>query len=95
MTILEELALSLELKPEEVINQSLRAFLEKEIRLALEDIDLIRDRYQVQERSILEARIKKCEIPSHPAWEDLIQWENLEAYLQKLKAAQSKIYGAI
>lgn len=95
MTILEELAHSLDLEPEEVIHQSLRAFLDKEIRLALEDITLLKDRYQVERRELLEEKMKNSQIPSYPAWEDLIQWENLEAYLEKLKTAQNKIYGNI
>ena len=58
----------------------------KEIeRMAEEDIAILRDRYGVPSKKDLEKRIKRKEIYSHPAWEDLITWENLEKHMTWLK----------
>ena len=59
--------------------------------LAEEDIADLRDKYLVLNKGDLEKHIKDKSIPEHPAWEDLITWENTEEYIQKLKNLLSKI----
>ena len=76
---------------EELTKRSLLAFLEHELRLAEEDIAVIREKYLVATRSELEKNIKSKKIYSHPAWEDLIAWENIEKHIGKLK----KLIGSI
>lgn len=70
---------------DELTQRSLLAYLEHELRLAEEDIADIRDKYLVATRTELEKNIKSKKIYSHPAWEDLIAWENTEEYMTKLK----------
>ena len=86
-----ELSKELDLPSEELLNRSIFAYLEHELRLAEEDIADIRDKYLVLTKSELEKKIKSKEIYSHPAWEDLIAWENLEAYIKKLKKTLERI----
>lgn len=83
--LLDKISRALNVPSEELINRGLLAYLEHEIRMAEEDIADIRDKYLVAERSELERKIKEKEIYSHPAWEDLITWENSEVYIVKLK----------
>jgi len=79
--ISKELNISLD----ELTQRSLFAYLEYELRLAEEDIADIRDKYLVATRAELEKNIKSKKIYSHPAWEDLIAWENIEEHIAKLK----------
>ena len=71
--------------PDELTKRSLLAFLEHELRLAEEDIADIREKYLVATMSELEKNIKSKKIYSHPAWEDLIAWENIEKQISKIK----------
>ncbi|MBU0567279.1 hypothetical protein KKC52_04415 [bacterium] len=75
----------LNILPDELTQRSLRLYLEHELRLAEEDIADIRDRYLVATQAELEENIKNKKIYSHPAWEDLIAWENTEEHIAKLK----------
>lgn len=83
---LDQISRDLNIPSDELINRSLLAYLEHELRLAEEDIADIRDKYLVSSRIELENKIKSKEIASHPAWEDLITWENTEKYIEKLKS---------
>ncbi len=92
MTVaVEQVAQILDLSPDELYRRSLAAFLEREMRLVQLDIADLQDRYGVSTRSELVAKIERGEIYSHPAWEDSIEWENLEAYARRLAQLQSEI----
>ena len=82
---IEELAKELNISPDVLLTRSLAAYIEHELRLAEDDIADLREKYLVTDRDELEKRIKERSIPSHPAWEDLIAWENTEQYITKLK----------
>ncbi|MBI1743823.1 hypothetical protein HYR54_12270 [Candidatus Acetothermia bacterium] len=81
---LRKIAQLLEISEEHLLEDGTLAFLEKEKRLTEEDLADFRERYGVLSRAELEKKIKEGLTPPHPAWEDLIQWENLEAYRAKL-----------
>ena len=80
-----QISKELNILPDELTQRSLLAYMEHEIRLAEEDIADIRDKYLVATRAELEKNIKSKKISSHPAWEDIITWENIEEYIVKLK----------
>jgi hypothetical protein len=88
---LEELAKELDLPANVLLNRSLAAYIEHELRLAEEDIADLREKYLVTDRHELERRVKERFIPSHPAWEDIITWENTEQYITRLKGYLAKI----
>ncbi|MFQ5456404.1 MAG: hypothetical protein ACE5EA_09430 [Nitrospirota bacterium] len=88
---ISQISKKLNISSEELINRGLLAYLEREIRLAEEDIADIRDKYSVAARPQFERKIKNKETYSHPAWEDLITWENLEVYIKKLKKTIERI----
>lgn len=87
----DQIAQDLNIPSHELVNRGLLAYLEREIRLAEEEIADIRDKYLVTSRIDLERKIQKKAIASHPAWEDLITWENVEAYIKKLKQTIKRI----
>lgn len=62
-----------------------------EIRLAEWDIADLKERYWVASPAELEEKIESRQIYSHPAWEDLIEWETLETYISRLRAFQGKV----
>ncbi len=82
---ISHVARELSIPPQELMRRSLRAFIEREIRAAQMDIGDLQDRYGVRSSVELRARIEKGEIYSHPAWEESIEWENLEAYISRLE----------
>jgi len=84
-TTLAKISKELNIPEDELAKKSLLTFLEHELRLAEEDIADIRDKYLVSSRSELEESIKNKKMYSHPAWEDLIAWENLEKYISKIR----------
>ena len=85
MTItLDYVAETLQVPAEELWRQSLQAYVLRERRLAQLDIADIQERYGVTSVGELTQRIKAGVIYSHPAWEDMIEWENLRAHLQRI-----------
>jgi hypothetical protein len=92
---LEEISKKLDITSDELINRSLLAYLEHEMRLAKEDIADIREKYLVASRVELENKIKTKEIASHPAWEDIITWENNEKYIEKLTKEMKALKEAV
>jgi hypothetical protein len=89
-SLLNTISETLNIPPDHIITMGIKAFLEREIRLAELDIADIREKYFVTSKEDLENKIKNKEINSHPAWEDLITWENTEKYMVKLKTILKK-----
>ena len=79
------MAQQLQLAPDTLIQRSLVAFLEREIRAVRMDIADLQDRYNAHSVVDLRAKIEYGEIYSHPAWEDAIEWETLNSYCQRLQ----------
>ncbi|MBU2610543.1 MAG: hypothetical protein KJ606_06295 [Chloroflexi bacterium] len=83
-TEVERVARELNLPPDRLMQRSVDAFLRQEMRSAQMDIADLQDRYGVASVSELRIQIEKGEVHSHPAWEDSIEWEHLEAYFDRL-----------
>ncbi|MFH1774223.1 MAG: hypothetical protein ABH874_04600 [Methanobacteriota archaeon] len=88
---IEEITAKLNLPENKLISESLKAWIEKEIKLAEGDIADLRDRYNVPTKDELDKKIKAGKVHSHPAWEDLITWENLEEHIRWLKDLLKKV----
>ena len=85
---IEQTAATLQMAPEDLWRQSLRAYILREKRSVQLDIADIQDRYGVSTVNELAQRIEVGAIYSHPAWEDMIEWENLLAHLQRLEGLE-------
>lgn len=76
----------------ELTTSGLIAFLLEKKRKAMVDRLEVLDRYGVISSEELEKKIKNGKIPEHPAWEDLILLENIEAAIalidEDIKALQ-------
>lgn len=91
----KKIAKALEMDPEDLLKEGALAYLQKELRLAEEDLADLRERYELLSPQELEQKIRKARLPAHPAWEDLIQWENLDAYKQKLTDLLQELHARI
>jgi hypothetical protein len=67
-----------------LLQRSVRAFLMQESRAAQMDVADFQDRYGTTNAKNLQIQIKQGAIFSHPAWEDSIEWERIENYLDHL-----------
>ena len=87
----KQIAKELTVSPEKLQRLSLQAFIERERRLTNLDIADLQDRYGVQTAAELAIKIEQGEIYAHPAWEESIEWERLEAYLIRLAQWQVEL----
>ncbi len=76
---------------QELERRSLLVFIERERRLTQMDVADLQDRYSVQQASELARKIENRQVHSHPAWEELIEWEQLEEYGSRLAHWQGKL----
>jgi hypothetical protein len=78
------IAHSLGLSEDELMEQALRRFLFEKRREVLQERLEIMARYQVNSIQELEQRIATGQTAEHPGWEDLITVENLETSLEEI-----------
>lgn len=90
--VIKKIAKDIGVSVDELTASGLLAFLHEKRRKVMLDRLEILDRYNVASAVELENRIKNGEIDEHPAWEDLILLENLEAAIavidEDIKAVQ-------
>lgn len=89
--VLEQVAETLQVSPEALWRQSLDAYIQREKRLAQLDVADVQDRYAVSSPTELRQKIENGSIHSHPAWEDLIEWENLQAHIERLDSLRPQL----
>jgi len=75
----EEVALKLQLSPEELERESLRLFLKHRIRLIETQLLELARRYGVQNVNELDALVQAGQIHEADAFEDYFEFDNLEA----------------
>lgn len=78
------LAESLGISESELMQEALRRYVREKRREILQERLEILARYQVDSLQQLESQIASGETAEHPAWEDLITIETLEARLEEL-----------
>lgn len=81
-----ELAQSMGLSEPELMQRALTAFLQEQRRAVLQTRLELLARYGVKTVDELANKIEEALVPEHPAWEDLIVTENLDARLEELDA---------
>jgi hypothetical protein len=77
-SLLTSLSRDLEIPERKIIDEGISVFLEKELRDASAEILNIKTHFKVSKPSELKSKIESGKIGEHPAWEQLIYWENLE-----------------
>jgi hypothetical protein len=82
--LIDQISRDLNLNRGALISQGIRAFLkEKKMALLLERLELL-SRHRVASGEELQQKIAAGAVADHPAWEDLIVVENLDAELNKI-----------
>lgn len=89
--VLEDIAQELNVDPDFLWQESLGAYADRELRLTDMDIADFQDRYDVTVPEELKAKIESGDIYSHPAWEELIEWENLAQYRARMVQLQASL----
>jgi len=77
-SLLNRLSKDLEIPEKKILDESLNVFLDNELRNAYAEILKIRNQFNVSSSEELKSKIEKGKVKEHPAWEQLIYWENLE-----------------
>ncbi|MBI4149350.1 hypothetical protein HY491_02800 [Candidatus Woesearchaeota archaeon] len=76
-SLLSRLSKELEIPEKKILDDSLHVFLDSELRNASAEILKIRKQFNVSSTDELKKKIESGKIEEHPAWEQLIYWENL------------------
>ncbi|MBC7343703.1 MAG: hypothetical protein H5U02_14870 [Clostridia bacterium] len=68
-----------------IVSKGLAKFIQEQISQNEQMIDNLKRTYAVSEHQELEEKIRSKKIPSHPAWEDLIAWEQTDEHLKRCR----------
>lgn len=74
-----------------ILRRGLESYLQQELREVSLRIDELKETYDVENPADLEASIERGEIEAHPAWEAVIEWENLETRAATLERLSNDI----
>lgn len=85
MLTLQSVAEELALSEEVLLQQSLTAFLLREISLIEAEVGQLRERYAVLQPADLKQAISEGRVVAHPAWEDYIDWQNGIEAIQSIR----------
>ena len=85
MLTLQAVAQELSLPEDVLLQQSLTAFLLREISLIEAEIGQLRERYAVLRPADLKDAISERRVIAHPAWEDYIDWQNSIEAIQSIR----------
>lgn len=89
--LVKNISKDLHLSEEEVLEESISSFLDRSLCNASVEIEKLKNKYDVESPEELEEKIEKGEVDGHPAWEELIEWENLNKQIVKFKEWMKKI----
>ena len=74
-----------------ILRRGLASYLEQERREVAARIEELHDRYDVDGPSELERAVEAGDVEEHPAWEEVIEWENLETRATTLERLSTDI----
>ena len=83
--LIERVSKSLGVPPDALVAGGVKEYLRARLREAKAEIHDQETKYGVGSPHELEDKIKKGTEDEHPAWEDLIQYENLVEHAEKLR----------
>jgi len=89
--MLTQLSKDLELSEVKILDESIPAFLERELRNASVEITKLKHEFDVETPNELKQKIESGRVEEHPAWEQLIYWENLSKKVKAVSEWMQKI----
>lgn len=85
MTVIETAAVALHMKPDDLVKESLRVFVEQKLAAVETDIFSIAKKYGVKDVFELDRRIGEGLLSESEAYDDYFHLDHLEAERQKYK----------
>ena len=90
--MLSKLSRELEISETKILDESLNVFLDSELRNASAEIFKIKREFNVSKPEELKKKIESGRIDEHPAWEQLIYWENLNKRIKVVNNWMQKLH---
>ncbi len=91
MTVLDMVAKEFQIKPKDLLKESLRTYLEKKLARIEADIFLLAKKYGVRDVFQLDSKIKEGLLSEKDSYDDYFAFDNLEAERDKIKKILDKI----
>ncbi len=91
MTVIDIAAKELQMKPGELLKESLKTYLEKRLSKVEADIFLLTKKYGVKDVFEFDSKLKEGFISEEIAYDDYFTFDNLEEEREKLKAIFEKL----
>ena len=91
-SLLSRLSKELEIPKKKMLDESLNVFLDSELRNTSAEIMQIKKQFKVSSPKELKNKIKTGKIDEHPAWEQLIYWENLNKRIKVVNDWMQKLH---
>lgn len=76
---------------EVMVREGLKKFLLSRVEENNKIIDSLKEKYSAAGYIELEEKIKNGSVPEHPAWEDIILWEELSRHNEKLRELVARL----
>jgi len=91
MAVIDAVAKELNMKPKELLKESLKTYLEKRLSKLEADIFLLTKKYGVKDVFEFDSKVKEGFIRESDAYEDYFAFDNLEAEREKIKKFLEKL----
>ena len=91
MTVIDKVAKELHMKPNELLKESLKTYLEKRLLRIEADIFLLAKKYGVKDVFELDSKVKEGFLSEKEAYEDYFNLDNLETERDKIKKSLEKL----
>jgi len=91
-SLLSRLSKELEIPERKILNESLNVFLDLELRNTSAEILKIKKQFNVSNPKELQNKIENGKVEEHPAWEQLIYWENLNKRIKVVNNWMQKLH---
>ncbi|MBI2107848.1 hypothetical protein HYU10_00445 [Candidatus Woesearchaeota archaeon] len=91
-SLLSRMSKELEIPKKRILDESIEVFLDKEMRNASAEILKVKGQFKVSSPEELKRRIEAGKIGEHPAWEQLIYWENLNKKIKVVSQWMQRLH---
>jgi hypothetical protein len=91
MAVIDAIAKEFNMKPKELLKESLKTYLEKRLSKVETDIFLLAKKYGVKDVFEFDSKVKEGFIKEKDAYEDYFIFDNLEAEREKIKKFLEKL----
>jgi len=91
MAIIDAVAKEFNMKPKELLKESLKTYLEKRLSKVEADIFLLVKKYGVKDVFELDSKVKEGIVSEREAYDDYFVLDNLEAEREKIKKFLEKL----